>query len=532
MVISGVRSLRQQVGEVWTLYQATLVALSITLLGAGLRLYHISANGLRNDEVWSVWMAERGVFDIVRSILFAYEDATPPMYYVILHTFLLIGQQPLVVRVLSVLAGTLMVWLTFRLAAYLFDLRVAALSAFFLAVAPLHIEYSQVARAYVLADLWALFSLYFFARLLFQENQRRHWLGLVATTAAALYTFYLTFLLVLFENVLIAFVWLRRRLSRPMLIRWLIGQVVLGILVLPTSLYVFFKLLNVEPGGGQTWLSRPDLQALVKSAILFSTGDPSYGPIGVTPARVFSLVTILGICALGVWVFVQRGYHRAGDDEARRVLFLACAVMIPWATAFAVSQVRSVYHQKYLLFLMPPVFILFAWIFTRSRHVIAASVVLLALISLTGRALFVYYTAPVGEQWREAIACMRPAYQSDDLVVISPGFYSRPFAYYFYGDFPEDIHTLSRAPAIVVENGKFRALSLLHQAEGVRASDAALASAQRIWFVSGYAPVDRAVMMWIEQNFEPLATGEFLGARVRLLQRIRDQGAQATTIQE
>ena len=62
-----------------------------------------------------------------------------------------------------------MVWLTFRLALDLFDLRIATLSACLIAIAPLHITYSQLARAYVPGSLAALFSLYFFARILFQR---------------------------------------------------------------------------------------------------------------------------------------------------------------------------------------------------------------------------------------------------------------------------------------------------------------------------------------------------------------------------
>lgn len=530
MVVGDVHRLRQQVKGGWTRYQAGLIALSVTLLGAGLRLYQIGANSFDNDEVGAIWLAGHDTSFIVQLTTLAGADpSTPPIYYVLLRAFLLVGGQPLVVRLLSVLAGTLMVWLTFRLAAYLFDLPVATLSAFFMAVAPLHLAYSRVARAWMLSSLWALFSLYFFARLLFQKTQRRHWVGLVAATAAALWTFYVTFLLVLFENACIAFLWLRRHLSRMMLIRWLISQAVLGILALPALLYMFTK----APGSqGQSWLPRPGLQSLVKSAILFSTGDPSYGPIGVTPARIFSLMTIVGLGVLGLWVFLQRGYHRRLDEEGRRVLFLICASMIPWGTAFTISQVRPIYRERYFLFLMPPLFILFAWIFTRARHVIISSLILLALISLTGSALFVYYTEPFGEQWREAIAYVRAAYQPDDLVVMSPGFYCRPFAYYFYGDFPQDSVTLGRAPALVVENGEFRAFSLLQEADGVRASDPALATAQRIWFVSGYALVHPKVMTWIEQDFEPLDTGEFVGARVRLLQRSQDPDTQPTTFQE
>ena len=518
MVVGDVYRLRQQVKAMWTRNQAIFIVITLTLLGAGLRLYNIDAHSFNNDEVFSIWVAEHDISFIMQFSMFGGGDSgIPPFHSVLLRAFLLIGEQPLVLRLPSALAGTLTVWLTFRLAAYLFGLRVATLSTFLMAVAPLHIARSQLARAHTLASLWALFSLYFFARLLFQEGRGRDWIGLVTATAAALWTFHTTFLVVLFENVCIALIWLRRRLSGPMLNRWFVSQVGLGIVVLATLLSALSAVSDVK----LEWLTRPGLQELVKSAILFSTGDPSYGPIGVTPARILSLMTIVGICTLGLWVFLQCRYHRRLDDEGRRVLFVVGASMVPWLTVFAISQVRPIYKERYFLFIMPPLFILFAWIFIRARHRIISSSILLALIGITGSALFVYYTAPAGEQWREAVAYMRRAYQSDDLVVISPGHYGRPFAYYFHGSFPPDLATLAYRPALVVEDGEFRALNISPEAEGARIDDPALATAQRVWLVSGYAPVDPVVLLWADQNFETLHTGEFVGACVRLLQRTK-----------
>ena len=40
-----------------------------------------------------------------------------------------------------------------------------------------------------------------------------------------------------------------------------------------------------------------------------------------------------------------------------KVLLLAGAVLVPIAVAFLVSQVRSVYNEKYLLMVMPPLMI-------------------------------------------------------------------------------------------------------------------------------------------------------------------------------
>ena len=166
---------------------------------------------------------------------------------------------------------------------------------------------------------------------------------------------------------------------------------------------------------------------------------------------------------------------------------------------------------------MPPLFILFAWILPQTWRKATSKLLFVLLAIMTASALVVYHSEPFGEQWREGISFVRSSHQSEDLAIISPGFYFRPFAYYFSGDFPSDTETLDRAPAVVFDKGKFGVFDPMDPALGLAAEDSTSATAQRVWFVSGYAPADPGVTKWIEQNSEPLDTKEFLGAHVRLL---------------
>jgi hypothetical protein len=245
-----------------------------------------------------------------------------------------------------------------------------------------------------------------------------------------------------------------------------------------------------------------------------------------------SLITIAALCVWGLWVFVTRGHHRQLDGEGRRVLFLVAAFAVPWGAAIAISHVRPLYCEKYYLYLMPPLLILFAWTLTRARHVIVSRLILLGLIGLIGTSLTVYYTEPVGEQWREAVAYMRPSYQAGDVVLIVPGHYVRPYYYYFYDELREDLDTFARAPVVVVEDKELRIASLPEETDDPGIADPGLASAKRVWFLSGYAPVDPEMAAWIEENFEALDIHELVGARVQLLQRSQDPGARAITIRE
>jgi 4-amino-4-deoxy-L-arabinose transferase-like glycosyltransferase len=510
MAISAAREIDHERSGAWARHRATLLAVAICAVAAALRLYRVDANGLSNDESWSVWVAGQSVLGIVRTILFQSVDATPPTYYALLHLSLLLGGNLLAIRAVAILAGTLTVWLTFRFAAMLFGLRAAALSAALLAIAPLHIAYSQIARAYSLAALLALLSLYLFARLRFGGGGRWAWAGFVLATAAAFYTFYLTFLVVIFENLFVAAIWLRRRPRRAEVLAWLASQAARALALLPSAFSVAFarSLSHGRAGYGLTWIARPGLLALVKSAILFLTGDPSYGPTGLTVARALSLALICALAGLGGWLFARRAERGRPADEGPRVLFVAAAALVPWAIVFGVSQARPVYEEKYLLFLMPLLSIVLGWMFTRAGRMALAAALLVLLLGLNAIALHVYYTEPDGEQWREATAQVRAGYQQGDLIVVSPGFYGRPFSYYFAGGFPDNIHALDHTPAVVIDARSAHVLDT-----------AAPGSPPRVWLISGYAAVDPATTAWLARGFTPLDDKAYVGVHVQLLRQ-------------
>ncbi|HEU5011847.1 MAG TPA: hypothetical protein VFT66_04820, partial [Roseiflexaceae bacterium] len=365
----------------------------------------------------------------------------------------------------------------------------------------------------MLASLLALLSLYLFARLLLKQGNRWTRVWFVVATAAMLYTFYLMFLVVVFENSVIVVLWLRRRLPRAHLVAWLRSQIVLALAVVPTLLSVAFALTwsHGRSGYGLTWIPRPGLQALIKTAILFITGDPSYGPTGITLMRGLSLLVIMLLGVLGIAVYMRRSARGTADDEGPRILFVAAAAGFPWAAVFIVSQARPIYNEKYLLFVIPLLAILIAWIIIRARSVLLACGIMLALLGLTITALGVYYTEPDGEQWREATGYVRSAYQPGDLIIISPGFYGRPFTYYFAGSFPDNIHALDHVAAITDANGVVQAFDAAHAGGS--------ATARRIWLVSGYAPVDSATSAWTQRSFRARDQQDFVGVHVQLLER-------------
>jgi mannosyltransferase len=485
----------------------------LTLLGLLARIFRVEANGFRNDEMYSLWMASHSLPELLRRSFVYGDDATPPTFYALLHVFMLIGRDPWAVRLVSVLAGTALVWVTFELAHSLFDLRTAVLSGLLMSISPFSIEYAQVARAYTLAAVLAVVSVYLFSRLpLSRARPVIIWLYVVSTLTA-LATHYVTGIIVIFENLIVAVLFAARWLSRRDAWQWFRPQVLLGVLALPL---IWLALPMVSNTFSQSWLPIPSLEGIVRTMILWATGDPSYGPAGFTYARLASLILIAGLLGLGA--LAARRLWRAGASGRQDVLrasFVAAAAFVPWMLALVISLRRPIFNPKYFLFSVPFWLILFAWSITRIRPAILSHVLLVALLGLTGLSLAVYYTSPTGEQWSLAMAALNQLRRPEDYVVVSPGFYIQPVEYYLLGKIASfDDSQLERARIVILDPLNLMSSDPVPDAYDLPGAEETLAEAPRVWFVTGWVGADADWLAWFTQHYTPSQQWEFLGVNV------------------
>ena len=77
-------------------------------------------------------------------------DVHPPLYFMLLHLWLIGGEDITYLRLFSVLTGVLSIGGIYLLSRQLFEKRVDLISALILAISPLHIYYSQMVRNYSL----------------------------------------------------------------------------------------------------------------------------------------------------------------------------------------------------------------------------------------------------------------------------------------------------------------------------------------------------------------------------------------------
>ena len=132
--------------------------------GLLLRLWQIAGEGLWIDEAFSIWIARQAVPAALSWLVRI--DQHPPLYYVLLHLWLRLGDGAATVRALSAIASTLNIPVIYALGRRLLGLKVGVVAAVVLALSPFHIRFAQEARMYALLSLNVSLSMLSLAYLL------------------------------------------------------------------------------------------------------------------------------------------------------------------------------------------------------------------------------------------------------------------------------------------------------------------------------------------------------------------------------
>jgi 4-amino-4-deoxy-L-arabinose transferase-like glycosyltransferase len=200
------------------------------LLGFALRLFHLGAESLWYDETVSVHLARQSALTMLAHTA---GDIHPPGYYLLLHAWQQIASPTLAYGLEflyawpSLVAGVLLLALTYVLGRRLFNARTGLVALWLAAFNPFQLWYSQEVRMYTVGAALALLTLWAALRVL-DRSRPRVWLVVYAVSAAAgLYTlYYFAFWLVAVNTVMFALLWRaggRRRAAR--LGAWLAAQI-------------------------------------------------------------------------------------------------------------------------------------------------------------------------------------------------------------------------------------------------------------------------------------------------------------------
>jgi mannosyltransferase len=419
-------------------------ALALTLLALAVRLYNLSYHSLWFDEAMSVHWARSDISRIVEVSMNLVEDRLPPLYYLLLHYWrLLVGDGELAVRFPSVLLGTLLVPIVYRLGLDLFrSRRVAVLAAAMAAFNPFLVWYSQEARMYALAVALSALGTWFFLRGV-TRRAPAYWVAYGLCALAGLYThLYTGFLLPAYALYLL----LTYRQSRRAWLPFALTMLVVAGLFTPLALATLRASAEAGPGnpladwGTRAWW-------LLSAFTVWKA--PLSPALGIAIPAILAALAVIGL--LGPQRPTVGGRRSAfGPQHPELLLALLLLTPIAIATLLLFRSRVAFFGERYFIVVVPWLLLAVAvgadklsavsgQLSAIRRRRSAAGYLLPAvcyLLPLTFAFLPLpgqWSPAARKEAWRETVGYLASAARPEDAILIHPDWTRYPLQYYFRG---------------------------------------------------------------------------------------------------
>jgi hypothetical protein len=421
---------------------------SITLLGLALRLFRLGAGSIWYDEGVSLYLAH---LSIPALIAHTAGDIHPPLYYILLHVWLLLaGESQFAAAFFSLFFGILLIPATYLVARRLLGRDVAVVAAFLVALSPYHLWYSQEMRMYTLGALLGLLSFYFMllwsslggalwsattgvvAALRRQEsshstkNSTKRTVALAAYVVCAalgLYTLYYFAFILIFENLAVVALWLAwRRSGRGANIRaWIVAQVAVLVLYMPWLPIALHQAAQppVPPWRGFTGL--------------WSLFSESWAALSLGQSVQIGAVAFVLLLA-GV-LYALAFAEKPGRSTT---LMLAGYTFVPVLALYLASFVTPLYHVRYVFLYAPAFAIVLArgllYVRRAGPALPALLLTILTLASLRSIQAYFYDPALLPDDHRSAVEYIAERARPGDVVLIDAGYAYPTFVYYYKGD--------------------------------------------------------------------------------------------------
>lgn len=295
----------------------------ILLIGLILRLMGIESRSLQYDDTFSIFLAGRSLTEVLSGTA---ADTMPPLYYFLLHFWMLISREVWFIRLLSVLLSLGIIALLYLSISRLFNRTAAGWAALLAAISPLQIYHAQDVRMYALLVLCQLGYLYCFIRLHFGHEERGNlrwdWLGLILCGVLAMYSHNLAIFAIIVPNF---YLLIKREWKK--LVRLIAAQLVIGLLALPWLLLIPGQIAKVQ----KAWtLPQPGVIEVLQTIIMFTASLP-------LPVILLGVIAVLSLQIL-VMVGLESWRERRSLPG---ILFLVCLLLLPPALLYAASYMMK-----------------------------------------------------------------------------------------------------------------------------------------------------------------------------------------------
>lgn len=243
----------------------------IIVLAFGLRCIRMESRSIQYDDAFSILLSQQSFAGIVQGTA---ADTMPPLYYFLLHTWMLLGEGIWFYRILSVFLSLGCLLGGYFAIAELLDVPAALWGAFLIAISPIHIYHAQDLRMYTLLVLGEIWYFVCFLVILKALEEKRPvspwlWLGFIVSGTIAFYSHNLAVFFLIAPNV-----YLILRKKWMYLAKFCFAQLGIGILSLP---WLFFIPGQIDKIQHAFWTPRPGLIELFQAVLMFTVSLPLSG---------------------------------------------------------------------------------------------------------------------------------------------------------------------------------------------------------------------------------------------------------------
>jgi dolichyl-phosphate-mannose-protein mannosyltransferase len=429
----------------WLNHHLEPVALAVIAAAFILRLSAATGTYLNPDEALQYAQFNQA------SLRLAYQAGLslphPPLYYVLLYYWHLLGRSEFMLRLPSVLFGTAFCWISFKWIGQLFGRASALTGLALVSFCPSLIALSGEVRQYALLLLCMVSALHFLGQAFEQQSVSKMWRFSAFLYLAILSHYSAAFFVVaagLYSLARIA----QTRASRQFVAAWLLGQI--GALAIYVSLYLthLAKLRkNVSAWGG-------DLDKFYfhsyRDDILVFTARHTFAFFHYLFAQSYVAAALLVFFVAGVAILFARDlFSPSGKPSSRLGILLFFPLVALWLAALA--GIYPFAPSRHTVFLVPFVIAVSSFLLaTLCRQKLWAGF-LVALILMAAGNLYGLPTEtllPKANQRRPlmiaAVDDMRRSISQGDLIFVDYQS-SLPLAYYLCG--PREIIALDRSHA-------------------------------------------------------------------------------------
>ncbi|HOW42768.1 MAG TPA: glycosyltransferase family 39 protein [Candidatus Omnitrophota bacterium] len=458
-------------------HSAWLLA-AILLLALGIRLGTMNNHGVWIDETWVVTtpnfhldskdifpkffeypqvkeLAESkqallkkvyNIHPVVQICFMLISDMHPPFYYIVSYFWTRhFGESLFAIRALPLLFGLLTIVCTYLIAKSLFGKKVALIAALFLAVSPMHVHFSQMARNFSLMTFLVTFSYLVLLTKLFKRFELKYAILYGISGFLALLTHYYSVFFI-FTQIIMIILWEIKGKKR--FLRWFVIFLLIALFYTPWLPAVYI----------QMFLRNPTTQSQLTSTNLNTVLSQMYA-VGFIPSvttkffsgAVVNFLKIINLVVIVFLVFCGGNKLKAHDRMAFRWILVWCGM--PIFLLSCLSLLKPLYSIKSLLPILPAFFILYAFVLARLKNKVLLSFILVCLSSIMLISQLVWPTYPgieSTEDTRGAVAQLKSSISSEDIVAVQPGFYRDGLWYYL----PRDCMLLDEDQTILIPRDK------------------------------------------------------------------------------